>query len=138
MPSNSQLTVKPLNFWNFAKFKPCEIQRSELEPTIKLFKHGFPPHQGMVYDGKKSVLAWGLISMGDGQYYVWTIFGESFKKEHLKFCVNYLNNYLNLLEYSSIHHIIRKEYFWTRKMISMFGFKYVRDEDNNMEHWVRL
>lgn len=135
---SSRLTVKPLNAWNLSKFKVHQIQDCEYEPTVNLFKKGFPAHQGMVYNGGKSILAWGLINMGDGQYYVWTLFGKHFKKEHLKFCVNYLNNYLNLLEYSSIHHIIRKEFIWTKKMISMFGFKYVRDEDNNMEHWVRL
>jgi hypothetical protein len=130
--------VKPLNAWNLAKFTPCDIQLDEFKPTVELFKNGFPPHQGIVYDGKRSILLFGFIDMGEGQYYAWTLFGKHFQKKHMKFCIDWANNYLNLLEFSSIHHIIRKEYYWTKKMISMFGFKYVRDEDDNMEHWVRL
>lgn len=137
-PNNLRLMVKPLSAWNLAKFKVHPIQEQEYGPTKNLFKNGFPPHQGMLYDGKKAVLAFGFIDMKDGQYYAWTLFGRDFKKSHLKFCVEWANNYLKLLEYSSIHHIIRKEYCWTKKLISMFGFKYVRDEDNNMEHWVKL
>jgi len=43
-----------------------------------------------------------------------------------------------MLQYTSIHHLIRKDMPWTRKMIAMMGFKYVRDEDEQLEHWVRL
>lgn len=138
MHSNSQLTVKPLNAWNFSKFKTHDIQKEDYEPTRKIFRHGFPEHQAMFYDGKKSILASGLIDIGDGQYYVWSLFGKNFEPIHMRFCINYLNNYLNVLQYRSVHHLIKKDMPWTRKMMKMVGFVYVRDEDDNMEHWVRL
>lgn len=138
MRKKSQLTVKPLNAWNFSKFKAHKVQEDEYEPTVRLFKNGYPPHQAMFYDNKKSVLACGFIPMGDGQYYAWTLFGNNFKRFHFRFFVIFINYYLNLLEYSSIHHIIRKDMPWTKHMIKMCGFVYVRDEDENMEHWIRM
>lgn len=135
--NNSQLTVKPLNAWNFSKFKPHNIQNDDFIPMKKAFKKGFPEHQAMFYDGSKSILACGFIDIGDGQYYAWTLFGENFKKMHYRFFINYINNYLNMLSYKSIHHLIEKDMVWTKKMISMAGFKYVREEDENLEHWVR-
>lgn len=136
--NNLQLTVKPLNAWNFSKFKPHKIQFDVFDGTRQIFKNGFPPHQAMFYDGKKSILACGFIDIGDGQYYAWTLFGENFKKMHYKFFINYINNYLNMLDYKSIHHYINKEMPWTKKMIKMAGFKYVREENESFEHWVRL
>ena len=136
--NNSQLTVKPLNAWNLAKFKTHEVQKEDFSGTKLIFRDGFPEHQAMFYDGAKSILACGFIDMGDGQYYAWTLFGENFKKMHYRFFINYINNYLNMLPYTSIHHIIKKDMIWTKKMISMAGFKYVRDEDEFTEHWVRL
>jgi len=91
-----------------------------------------------MYDGRKSILACGFVDMGGGQFYAWTLFGERFKKLHYRFFVRYVNYYLNMLDYSSIHHIIRKDMPWTRHMISIVGFKYVRDEDDFTEHWVRV
>lgn len=136
--NSSQLTVKPLNAWNFSKFKPHKIQEDALLPTREIFKDGFPPHQAMFYDGNKSILACGFIDIGDGQYYAWTLFGANFIKIHYRFFINYINNYLNMLDYTSVHHYIDKDMPWTKKMIKMAGFKYVRDENENFEHWVRL
>jgi len=135
--NNSQLTVKPLNAWNFSKFKPHQVQKDDYEPTKEIFKDGFPDHQAMFYDGSKSILACGFIDISGGQYYAWTLFGSNFKKIHYRFFINYSNNYLAMLQYTSIHHLIRKDMPWTRKMIAMMGFKYVREEDENLEHWVR-
>ncbi len=138
LPNSSRLTVKPLNYWNFSKFKPHEIQKEDYEPTRLVFKNGFPPHQGILYDGKKSVLVFGLMEFNSGQYYAWTLFGENFKKFHFKFVIKYTNSYLNMLDYKSVHHIIRKDMDWTKKMMSMAGFKYVRDEDQFTEHWIKI
>ncbi len=138
LPNNLRLMVKPLNYWNLSKFKPHNIQKDCFESTKKIFKNGFPDHQGILYDGRKSILIFGLIDMGGGQYYCWTVFGENFKKFHLRFVINYTNRYLNMLQYKSIHHIIRKDMPWTKKMMSMAGFEYVRDEEEATEHWIKL
>lgn len=92
----------------------------------------------MFYDKKKSILACGLIDLGDGQYYLWTLFSKYVKTKHLFFIFNYLNNYLTLLKYTSVHHIIRKDFNNSRRIMKLLGFKYVRDEDENLEHWVRV
>lgn len=136
--NSSRLTVKPLNSWNLSKFKPHKIQEDDFLPTKEIFKNGFPSHQGMMYDGRKSILAFGVIDIGDGQYYMWTLFGKNFEKKHYRFLINYSNNYLSMLSFKSVHHLIRKDMPWTRKMISLAGFKYVRDENEFMEHWVKI
>jgi hypothetical protein len=92
----------------------------------------------MFYDGTKSILACGFISIGDGQFYAWTIFGKDFKRFHYKFFARYVNNYLDMLEYTSIHHLIYKDREWTKKMMKIVGFSYVRDEDDKLEHWIKV
>ena len=137
-PRSCQLTVKPLNAWNLSKFKAHPVQLQEYSGTKLIFRDGFPAHQAMFYDGKKSVLACGLIDMSGGQYYVWTLFGDGFTKRHFRHVINYFENYLNVLDYRSIHHIVKKEMPWTKKMMRLSGFSYVRDECELTEHWVRL
>ena len=138
MPKSSRLTVKPLNAWNFSKLKPHEAQIEDYEPTRALFKDGYPPHQAMFYDGRKSILACGLIDMGGGQYYIWSVFSKNIRPIHYRFIVKYLNNYISLLKTTSIHHIIRKDMPWTKHMITFIGFRYVRDESEFLEHWIRI
>lgn len=82
-------------------------------------------------------MACGLVDIGDGQYYLWTLFGKHVKPKHLVFVFNYLNNYLSLLKYRSVHHIIRKDYSNSRRMMKLAGFEYVRDEGELLEHWVK-
>lgn len=118
--------------------QPHEAQVDDFNPTRHIFRAGFPPHQAMFYDGSKSILACGLIDIGDGQYYLWSVFSKNIKPIHYRFIIKYLNNYLSLLNFRSIHHIIRKDMPWTKHMITFIGFKYVRDEDEFLEHWVRI
>lgn len=92
----------------------------------------------MFYDGKKSILACGLIDIGDGQYFLWTLFGAGVLPKHLVFVFNYLNNYFTLLKCRSVHHIIRKDFPNSRRMMKLAGFRYVRDEGDNLEHWVKI
>lgn len=92
----------------------------------------------MFYESKKAVLACGLIDIKDGQYYLWTLFGNNIRPSHLVFVFNYLNNYLSLLKYSSIHHIIRKDFPNSRRMMKLAGFSFVRDEGDNLEHWIKI
>ena len=138
MPKNFQLTVKPLNAWNLSKIVPHSIQVDDKVKTQGIFKKGFPAHQAMFYEGRKSILACGLIDISDDQYYLWTLFSKNVKSHHLVFIYNYLNNYLSLLNYRSIHHIIRKDFPNSRRMMRLMGFEYVRDEEENLEHWVRI
>ena len=91
----------------------------------------------MFYEGRKSVLACGLIDIGGGQYYLWTLFGKNTLPRHLVFVFNYLNNYFALLKCRSVHHIIRKDFPNSRRMMKLAGFEYVRDEGDNLEHWVK-
>lgn len=83
-------------------------------------------------------MAGGLVDIGDGQYYLWTLFSENIKPVHLPYIFKYLNNYLSLLKYVSVHHIIRKDFPSSRKMMKLCGFKFVRDEDGELEHWIKV
>ncbi len=138
MPRKSLLTVKPLNAWNLSKFSPHSIQTDEKKETQKIFRHGFPAHQAMFYDGRKSILACGLIDIGDSQYYLWTLFGCRMSYKHVIYIFNYLNKYLRLLNYKSIHHIIRRDYPNSRRMMKLLGFQFVRYEGDNLEHWIKM
>ncbi len=104
----------------------------------EIFKKGVPPHQAMFYEGTKSILAAGFIDIGGGQFYQWSLFGEGIKRHHLRFVIKYCRDYLNMLEYKSLHHIIRKDLDWTKHMMKALGYRYVRDEDEFTEHWIRV
>lgn len=92
----------------------------------------------MFYDGKSAVLAAGLIDMGGGAFYQWSLFGDRIKKYHLRHIIRYFNNYLSMLDCECVHHIIRKDLPWTKDMMRLQGFEYVRDEDEFTEHWLRI
>lgn len=130
--------VKPLTAWNLPRLKPHPVQADEFDCTKNVFKKGFPPHQMMFYDGKKSILAGGFIDLDDGMFYQWSLFSENIKKHHLLFILKYVNNYLNMLDYKAVHHIIRKDLPWTRRFMSLLGYRYARDEDEFTEHWIRF
>lgn len=138
MPKSSRLTAKPLSVWNLARLEPHPVQADEFDGTKEIFKKGVPPHQIMFYDGTKSICAAGFIDMGDGMFYQWSLFGKHIKRQHLFFLLRYMNNYLNMLDYKSVHHIIRKDLPWTGRFLALEGYKYARDENEFTEHWVRV
>ncbi len=114
------------------------MQEDEFLGTKQIFKNGMPHHQMMFYSGAKSILAFGFIDMGGGQFYQWSLFGEHIKKHHMIFIIKYVRQYLNMLDYKYVHHIIRKDLPWTAKAMKALGYKYVRDEDEFTEHWIRV
>jgi hypothetical protein len=130
------IRFEPLSDEILTEFEPIESQKWSYPDTIKLFEDGYPPHQCAVFDDDKCVLIMGLFEEYEGIFWTWTIFGVNFKPIHYKHFIRYWKNYLNLLDYSSISHIIDKQKPWSRHMVSCLGFQYSHDYDENNEWWV--
>ncbi len=130
------IRFKPLDTQTLHDFKPIPLQAWAMESTIDMFSDGFPPHQAAMFDFLDCVLIMGLMEHEPGIFWTWTLFGVGFRPIHYKHFKIFWQNYLNLLEYKQISHIIDKQKPWTRHMVDCLGFKYSHDYDENNEWWI--
>lgn len=130
------IRFEPLDTKTLLNFKPIPMQEWAMESTIDMFSDGFPPHQAAMFDFLDCVLIMGLMEHEPGIFWTWTLFGVGFRPIHYKHFKIFWQNYLNLLEYKQISHIIDKEKPWTRHMVKMLGFEYSHEHDEQYEWWI--
>lgn len=108
-----------------------------MDGTIEMFREGFPPHQAMLLCDDEPVLIMGLIEEGPpGTFWTWCIFGDGFRLFHYREFIKFFKEYLNLLEWKQILHIIDKQKPWTRHMAKSLGFFHSHDVGDRYEWWV--
>lgn len=130
------LTIEPLSFDVLCSFKPIPMQEWCMAETIEMFRGGLPPHQAVLLADGEPVLVMGLLPIDGKSYWTWSIFGIGFKLIHYRKFIKFFKEYLNLLEWETILHIIDKEKPWTRHMAASLGFSFSHDCDDRFEWWV--
>lgn len=130
------IRFEPLDTQTLTSFKPIPLQEWAMESMIGMFADGFPMHQAAMFDGDNCVLIMGLIEHEQGIFWTWTLFGVGFRPIHYKHFKIFWQNYLKLLEYKQISHIIDKEKPWTRHMVKMLGFEYSHEHSEQYEWWI--
>lgn len=82
----------------------------------------WPPHWGIIMDGDDPIYIIGLYHLGDAHYDSFTIFSKHYKPKHLRFVIKFVKDYMSMLEYQSIKHVVEEDDIAMNKYIKLMGF----------------
>lgn len=100
------------------------MQEQDTVETLALFKQvGVPEHQAVLTYLDTPVLLCGFHKVWPRVYEAWTIFGKHWSIDMYPAAFQWTNEYLNLLEFDRVQHILEADREWMHKILIKLGFE---------------